>query len=440
MPDAQHQTDYVRWFRYSSPYINAFRDRTFVVAFGGEMLADAQFAPLVHDLALLNSLGVRLVLVHGARPQIEQRLTQRGLAFQYANNLRITDDAALDCVKEAAGSVRVEIESLLSMGVSNTPMDSADIRVVSGNYVTAQPLGVREGVDYQHTGEVRSIDAEAIHWQLDDGAIVLLSPIGYSPTGEVFNLSAEDVATAAAIQLQADKLIYLMDSEGIADTRQGLLRELTLAEAQQLLTQDRSVEVDVAKYLRSAVAVCQAGIPRTHLINRHIDGGILLELFTRDGIGLLITAESFEDTRQAAIDDVGGLLELIAPLEEEGILVRRSRERLEMEIDHFTVVERDGMIIACAALYPYAEEDIAELACLVVHPDYRKQNRAAMLYNYLEKQARQQGLKKLFVLTTRTAQWFQERGFEEVDIKQLPMEKQAMYNYQRNSKVFMKKL
>lgn len=412
-----------------------------MVAFGGEMLTDAQFAPLVHDIALLNSLGVRLVLVHGARPQIEQRLNERGIELKYANSLRITDDEALKCVKEAAGSMRIEIESLLSMGVSNTPMDSADIRVVSGNYVTAQPLGIRDGVDYLHTGEVRSIDAEAVHWQLDDGAIVLLSPIGYSPTGEVFNLSAEDIATAAAIQLQADKLICLIDSEGINDEQQRLLRELTLPEAQKQLTQNQpALAPDVIRYLRSAITVCQAGIPRTHLISRHIDGGILLELFTRDGIGLLITAENFEDTRLAAIDDVGGLLELIAPLEKNGTLMRRSRERLEMEIEHFIVVERDGMIIACAALYPYKKEKIAELACLAVHPDYRKKNRGDILYNYLEKQAKQRGLQKLFVLTTRTAHWFQERGFNEIDIKQLPIEKQALYNYQRNSKVFMKKI
>jgi len=411
-----------------------------VVCFGGEMLADAQFAPLVHDIALLNSLGVRLVLVHGARPQIEERLKERNIELQYANGLRITNEAALQCVKEAAGSVRVEIEALLSMGVSNTPMDSADIRVVSGNYVTAQPLGVRDGVDFLHTGEVRNIDAEAVHWQLDDGAIVLFSPVGYSPTGEVFNLTAEDVATAAAIQLQADKLIYLMDSEGIEDSQQKLLRELTLSDARDLLQTNDKLPEDARKYLQSAITVCEVGIPRTHIINRHIDGAILLELFTRDGIGLLITTEQFEDTRQAQIDDVGGLLELITPLEEEGILVRRSRERIEMEIEHFTVVERDGMIVACAALYPYPDDKMAELACLVVHPDYRKQNRGDVLYNFMEKQARQQGLKKLFVLTTRTAHWFQERGFEEVDTKQLPMEKQGLYNMQRNSKVFMKKI
>jgi len=435
--DANDKANYVQWFRNSSPYINAFRDRTFVIAFGGEMLADAQFAPLVHDLALLNSLGVRLVLVHGARPQIEQRLNEQGIKLNYANDIRITDDEALKCVKQASGSVRVEIEALLSMGVSNTPMDSADIRVASGNYVIAKPIGILDGIDFQHTGEVRRIDDEAIHTHLDEGAIVLLSPLGYSPTGEIFNLTAEDVATAAAIQLQADKLIYLVDNDGVSDGQQ-LIRELTLAEIEKLSLSEQAK--DIQKCLHSAVQVCHSGVPRTHLINRHIDGSILLELFTRDGLGTLITAESFEDTRQAAIDDVGGLLELIEPLEDEGVLVRRSRERLEMEIDHFTVVERDGMIVACAALYPYVKEKMAELACLVVHPDYRKQNRADMLFSYLEKQAKQDGINSIFVLTTRTAHWFQERGFNEIDIKKLPMEKQALYNYQRNSKVFMKKI
>lgn len=436
-----NKAEYVRWFRNSSPYINAFRDRTFVIAFGGEMLTDAQFAPLVHDLALLNSLGVRLVLVHGARPQIEQRLNERKVEIKYVHGRRITDDMALTCVKEATGSVRVEIEALLSMGVSNTPMDSADIRVVSGNYVIAQPLGVRDGVDYLHTGIVRRIDDEAIHWQLDEGAIVLLSPLGYSPTGEVFNLTAEDVATAAAIQLQADKLIYLVDKEGVTDQQQNLIRELTLTEIETRQSeQSLPLSEDVQKCLDSAMQVCRAGVPRTHLINRHTDGGILLELFTRDGHGTLITAENFEDTRQAAIDDVGGLLELIAPLEEQGMLVRRSREWLEMEIEHFTVVERDGMIIACAALYPFKKEKLGELACLAIHPDYQKQGRGELLYQYIEKLARQNGLQQLFVLTTHTAHWFQEKGYQLAELQDLPIERQAMYNYQRNSKVFIKKL
>lgn len=438
-PSIDQQT-FVRWFRDSSPYINAFRGRTFVVAFGGEVIAEEQFASLVHDIALLNSLGVRLVLVHGARPQIEQRLNERGVEMQYVNGLRVTDEAALACVKEAAGTVRVEIEALLSMGLANSPMAGADIRVSSGNFVTAQPLGVREGVDYLHTGEVRRIDSEGIHRQLRDGALVLLSPIGYSPTGEVFNLSSEDVATAAAIQLKADKLIYLVDGNGLQLDDGTLVRELNLNEAQSYLDEKEELSEAIGKSLFSAIYACSNGVSRAHLINRHVDGSLLMELFTRDGIGTLISGETYEDIRQATIKDVGGILELIAPLEQEGVLVRRERERLEMEIDYFTVVERDGMAIACAALYPFSEDGFGELACMAVHKDYRNQGRGDDLLEYIERQAKGLGIDKLFVLTTRTAHWFQERGFKAANLKDLPVARQELYNYQRRSKVFIKTL
>lgn len=432
--------EFVRWFRNSSPYINAFRGRTFVIVFGGEMLADEQFAALVHDIALLNSLGVRLVLVHGARPQIEARLRECGVQIRYVNDRRVTDARALACVKDAAGSVRMDIEALLSMGLANSPMAGARIRVSSGNFVTAQPLGVRDGVDYQHTGEVRRIDTSAINRHLELGEIVLLSPMGYSPTGEMFNLTAEDVATAAAGQLRADKLIHLIDAKGVTDGRRRLLRELSLAEAERLAAGKRRLPEDVARALGSAIVACRAGVPRVHLIDRHLDGALLLELFTRDGIGSLITTEAFEDMRPANIDDVRGILELIAPLEQEGILVRRSRERLEMEIEHFVVVERDGMVIGCAALYPFPEEGVGELACLSVHPDYRSEGRADALLHYIERQAVQAGIARLFVLTTRTAHWFRERGFRPGELRDMPIKRQAMYNYQRNSKIFIKVL
>lgn len=434
------QTEFVHWFRDSSPYINAFRDRTFVITFGGEMLTDAQFSTLVKDLALLNSLGVRLVLVHGARPQIEKSLKTRGAELKYVNGLRITDDEALTCVKEAAGQVRVDIEAQLSMGVTNTPMHNARIRVISGNFVTAQPLGIRDGVDYCHTGEVRRIDTEAIHNQLDENAIVLLSPIGYSPTGESFNLSAEDVATAAAIQLGADKLIQLIDDKGIIDNRKQLLRELTLQEAEELLHKKNKLNNSQRSSLASAIHACKHEVPRSHIIERHIDGGLLLELFSRNGCGTLITMNRFEETRSATIDDIGGLLELIKPLENEDILVRRSRERLETEIDHFTVMERDGMIVGCAALYPFIDEHFAELACVAVHPDYRNQGRGDTLLEFVERKCKQLGVTQLFVLTTRTAHWFRERGFIAMDMKKIPIKKRSLYNYQRQSKVFVKKI
>ncbi len=448
MPNIFDEAQFVTWFRSSSPYINAFRGRTFVIMFSGEAVADDQFAHLIHDIALLNSLGARLVLAHGARPQIEQRLTERNAAIHYVKELRITDDAALTVVKEAVGTLRIEIEALLSMGLANSPMAGAGIRVASGNFVTAKPVGIRDGIDYCYTGEVRRVDAEAIKQRLDDGAIVLLSPLGYSPTGETFNLTALEVATATAIALNADKLLCLVEDRGLFDADKDLMRQLTLGEAEQWLAAQRApidnesnkAHREIAQYVMHAVQACRQGVRRAHLIDRHIDGALLLELFTRDGIGTLITADQYENMRKATIDDVGGILGLIEPLETEGALVRRSRERLETEIDYFMVMERDGMITACAALYPFKKESVGELACLAVHPAYRDGGRGEALLNALEHHAKQQGIGHLFALTTHATHWFRERGFSPAKIEDLPVQRQHLYNYQRKSKVFIKVL
>jgi len=430
----QAPDQFVTWFRHTAPYINAFRGRTFVVAFGGEMLAEPEFPGLIHDLALLNSLGVRLLLVHGARPQIAQRLTERGAELHYVNGLRITDDAALACVREAAGAVRVEIEARLSLGLPNSPMAGAAIRVTSGNFVTARPLGVRNGIDYLHTGEVRRIDSSAIERLLGDGSMVLLPPLGYSPTGEVFNLSALDVATEAAVALRADKLICLADGALLTE----LPRELTTLQLDQLLQQP--LAEPLLRLLTALRRSCGEVVRRCHLLDRQLPGSLLRELFTRDGVGTLISDDRYEAMRTATIDDVGGILALIEPLERDGVLVRRSRERLEMEIDHFTVVERDGTIIGCAALYPIDDEPVAELACLAVHRHYRDQGRGDDLLGYIERQARQQQRQQLFVLTTHTAHWFLERGFTAAPLQALPVARQQLYNYQRRSQVFIKPL
>jgi amino-acid N-acetyltransferase len=439
---AQPDTDarLVAWVRQAAPYIHAFRGRAFVIAFGGELVSDGGFVQLAHDVNLLNSLGVRLVLVHGVRPQVEARLTENGTAIRYVNGLRVTDDAALACVKEAAGTVRVEIEALLSLGLANTPMAGADIRVASGNFVTAQPLGVRDGVDLLHTGEVRKIDAAAIRRRLDQHDIVLLSPIGYSPTGEIFNLSLEDVATQAAVELAADKLIFLMNTEGVPDKGRTIHNALTVNEARQVLEKAKKLPEDVSYYLPRAITACTQGVKRAHLISRHRDGALLSELFTREGVGTLITPAPLETLRSATIDDVGGILGLIEPLERDGILVRRSRELLEMEVERFLVLESDGVIAGCAALYPFPEEKAAELACLAVSRDYRGRGFGDRLLAEAEKRGKKAGFKNLFVLTTRTEHWFEERGFVDSSPDHLPKSKQALYNYKRKSKVLQKSL
>ena len=435
------QSPFVQWFRAAAPYIHAFRGRTFVIAFGGEVVSDGRFYELTHDLNLLAALGVRIVLVHGARTQIDERLKQHKHRARYERGLRITDDIALSCAKEASGRLRVEIEALLSMGVQNSPMANADIRVASGNFVTAKPIGVVEGVDYIHTGEVRKIDAVGIRDRLDHNELVLLSPLGYSPTGEIFNVALEDVAASAAAALQAEKLIFLMDAPGVVTGKRAeLRRELTCSDAEKLLARGVALPPDVQLYLPRAVRACRDGVKRVHLISSRTEGGLLLELFTRRGVGTMLTQDPLERLRPAKIEDIGGILQLIEPLESEGILVKRSRDLLEMEIERFVVLEHDRMVIGCAALYPFPEEGSGELACLAVHPDFRGQGGGERLMEAIEAKARRQRMKRLFVLTTRTEQWFVERGYGETTVADLPRRRQTLYNYQRRSVVLLKRL
>jgi amino-acid N-acetyltransferase len=438
MPISSSPAAFVAWFRSVAPYINTFRGKTFVIAFGGELVADGKFVDLTYDFNLLAALGIRLVLVHGARPQIQQHLAHNHLGDNYHQGIRLTDEATLQCVKEAVGRVRMEIEALLSMGLANSPMANADIRVAGGNFITAQPIGVINGVDMKHTGCVRKVDVSAIRNRMEFGEVVLLSSLGYSPTGEVFNLTLEEVATSTAIALDADKLMFLMDTDGVPDNNGHLIKELTIAQAQEVLSAE--LPDDVGLYLPCAIRACEAGVARAHLISRHTDGAVLQELFSDDGIGTMVVESTLNTLRAASIEDVGGILQLLRPLEEKGILVRRNRELLEREIARFVVLEHDHRIIGCAALYPFPDEAAAELACLAIDEQYRDQGYGQSILDYMIGLAQSQGLIKLLVLTTRTAHWFIERGFVESQVEALPAQKKSLYNYHRNSKVFVRSI
>jgi amino-acid N-acetyltransferase len=428
---------FVAWFRSVAPYFHAFRGKTFVVAFGGELVDRARFFEFAHDLNLLHSAGIRVVLVHGSRPQIEAQLKQRKARSRYHNQLRITDPVALECVKEAVGLLRVEIDAVLSQGLPNSPMAGAAINTASGNFITAQPLGVHNGVDYQYTGSVRKIDVPAVRGCLDAGNIVIVSPIGNSPTGEVFNLAMEDVAVATAKALVADKLIFLSDAP-VQDNNGKLVPELSADRADVLLASGKHLSDDTRLYLAHAVEAVRAGVRRAHLVSHKVDGSILIELFTHDGSGSIITAGELEQLRTATIDDVGGILQLIEPLEEDGTLVRRGREMLEREISRFFVLEHDGVILGCAALYPFPKDRAGELACLAVRPEARGHGYGDKLADAICDNARKMGMKRIFVLTTRAMHWFVEREFREVAIDKLPAERKALYNLQRRSRVLMK--
>lgn len=436
----QRQSEYVYWFRHVAPYINKHRGKTFVIMFGGEAVHHPNFSDLIYDIALLHSLGIKLVLVHGARQQIDKNLSDCGIKTPFYHGLRVTPKSALPHVLNAVGSIRLQIEAHFSMGLANSPMYGSSIHVVSGNFVNARPYGVRDGVDYEFTGEVRSIDSEAISHNLANQHIVLLGSMGYSPTGEVFNLFTEDVALQTAIQLKADKLILLGEKLGIEQGE--LVREMTDKQAKALLQNLQDNELESKRFLQSAIYACEQGIPRIHILSYAKTGVLLEEFFTHDGSGTMISKSAYDEIRPATIDDIGGLIKLLQPLETQGILIPRSKQRLESEIDLFSIIERDGMVIGCGALYPLPDDngDIyqAEIACVAIHPSYRSGSRGADLMAFLQQQAKLKGIVELFALTTRTAHWFMELGFQEVPIERLPTCRLQKYDHERKSKVLLK--
>lgn len=437
---------FVAALRGVAPYVHAHNGEVFVLAFGGEAAQRDDFQQLIYDIALLHSLGVKLVLVHGIRPQVEEQLAMRGIQSRFVGDLRVTDPAAMDCVKAAAGALRTEIVARLSAGLTRTPMGGARLKVAGGNWVTARPVGVREGTDHQLTGEVRRIDIDSIREVLALDRIALLSPIGYSPSGETFNLRASDVAQAVASGLGADKLIFILGSDP-KDWRlaTGDVGQLRLDAAQRLLQdtlRSDGLGIEDRACIDAALSAGRNGVKRVHLVGSDIDGVLLRELYTRDGCGLMIYAdEDYENTRQAGIEDVGGIQALIRPLEQAGVLLPRTREQLELEIGDFEVMVRDGTVIACAATHPFPEQAMAEFSCVAVHPDYQHADRAETLLNRAEARARKHGITRLFSLTTRTPHWFIEHGFSKTDSAELPAPRQQQYNSNgRQSIVLVKTL
>ncbi|WP_136806723.1 amino-acid N-acetyltransferase [Desulfosediminicola flagellatus] len=432
---------FVQWFRKVSPYIHAHRGKTFVILIPGECLAQPDFINIVSDIAILQALGVKVVVVHGARLQIDEELSQAGFSSSFHNGVRITERDHLSFILKAVGIARWRLEALFSSGLPNSPMYGAKLKIRSGNLITAMPQGILDGIDHQMTGKVRSVDVQTIKNILNDNALALLSPLGYSITGEVFNLSFADVGISVAVALQADKALIYNDDGPIYDKSGTLFRQLTLAQCETFLTEETEHAPSNSYFsLRAGYKACKKGVPRSHIISSSEDGTLLNELFTRDGSGTMVYRDSYETTRPARLQDVAGILNLISPLEEKGILVKRSRELLENEIDYFTVLEKDGLVIGCAALYPFAGTPAGELACVAVMKEYQKGGRARKLLNYVEEQAGKLGLEAIYVLTTRTSHWFIEQGFEESTVEELPASRKALYNFQRNSKVLVKNI
>ena len=420
----------IGFFREAAPYIDKHRGKVFVIAFAGEVIECAEFSQLIHDIAILAALGTQVVLVHGARPQIDNTLEKIQHKIQVVDDMRITDDVTLQVAKETIGALRVEIENQLSHALSTPPVINESLGVLSGNFITAQPLGIHNGTDYQHTGTVRKINAKLIKQLTDAGSIVLLSSLGFSPSGEAFNLRYEDVASFAAKSLQADKLVFV-HADAATATIDVDLQDL------DTFIDNNPKQSNLLNHIKTAM---HDGVQRVHLISTETKDGLLLELYSRDGIGTMFNASQYETIRHAKIDDVSGIIDLIEPLEAKGFLVKRSREQLELEIENFVVIQRDEKIIACAALYSNPDNQTGELACLAVNEEYKGGERGDRLLKHISHKALEQQLTKLLVLTTQSTDWFKERGFETGEVDDLPEQKKALYNYHRNSKILLKPL
>jgi amino-acid N-acetyltransferase len=445
MPTNQVQNNFpfVAWLRDVAPYIHSFRGKTFVIGFAGELVQKGGLEALIQDVAMLHAMGMRIVLVHGSRPQVQEQLDLRKVTSRYGtgamSGYRITDPAALECAKEASGELRLDIEAAFSQGLPNTPMAGSRISVISGNFIIARPVGIVDGVDFMHTGLVRKVDSESIAHSLLNNKIVLMSPLGFSPTGQAFNIAYEDVATATAMAVKADKLIFLTEYNGITDLDGELIKEFSLRQLEDHISGLTLADADLKVLLQNAIRAIKSGVSRVHLLPHDRDGALLEELFTHDGISTMIAASDIEHLREANLDDVGGILQLIEPLEDEGILVARGRDTIERDITHFSVIEHDRVLFGCAALFPYPN-GLGELSCLAVDPQAQESGDGERLLKRIEARAKASGLKKLFVLTTRAEHWFLKRGFIRASVDDLPAERKELYNWERKSMVLIKNI
>jgi amino-acid N-acetyltransferase len=426
----QSELDFINTLRQSTRYIEQHRGKTCVIYLPGDlMLAGDSFKQLTQDIGLLQHLGLKMVLVMGATPQINTALNSHNLPWELHQQFRITTSEMIPIFQQTIGMVRSQMEAVFSQA---TNQQSTPLTLISGNWVIAQPKGVIEGVDFQHTGTLRRINHQAISTSLTGGSIVLLTPLTYSLTGEVFNLNTLEQACEVAKAIQADKLMIF----GNPEQMQNLPKQMSVVELNATIKLAQNKEQ--TRFLKQ-IANTNFHVKRIHLIDQHEPNALLQELFTRDGYGTLIFSDRYHQLRPATIEDVGGILDMITPLEKQGVLAKRSRERLELEINNFIVIERDQHIIGCAALYPISE-GMGELACLAVHPSYQGQHLGHELLKAIEQKAQKSQMKQLFLLTTHTHHWFIEHGFMHTTVDALPSQRLSLYNAQRQSKVLLKLL
>src|SRR5215475_10691524 len=436
MDEIKHreQVDLIREVFY---YQNRFAGKTIVLKIDYPILNAPHFPQLLKDLAMLRSTGIEIILVPGAREWIDSVLKEYDIESEYAGGVRIATQDSIPFIRMAAFDVANRLMTLLTAFQANA---------VIGNFIRARGIGVVNGIDYRNSGRVEKILKEPLQQILNQGMIPIFPCIGWNAAGKPYNLSSDDIAMAVAEGLQAEKLFFVTDSDGFMETRfdlpsglvknsDGRVARLSLEEAEEVLKLNASNPDPDLKYLELALAACRKGTKHAHIVDDRMEGAILREIFSNLGIGTMVYGNDYESIRPMKVDDIGDVLRLMQPLVQEGILVKRSEEELMARHGDFVVYSIDDVVHACGALHDYGDGQ-AEIAAIATDPVYSHLSMGRKIVSYLIDKAEKLGLARVFVLTTRTTDWFEQLGFVESNLDSLPAKKRDSYNHARKSRIF----
>jgi len=411
-------------------YVPRFREKIFVVEIDGDVVASGNLGNILLDLAVLRSLNIKVILVHGAALQIEKLSAERGVPISNADGTGVTDEPTLRLGVEAAIAVTNEIMQGLT---------SVDLRAAYANAIITHPFGIRGGVDYLHTGKVERVDTHSLRLFLDEGIIPIIPPIGFDGEGKTFRVNSDSIAFEVADALRATKIIYLMSEDGLCTPQGEIVRQLSIDEAEETLKK-RKLNPNLASKLDYGARACRNNIPRVHLLNGLVNEALLSEVFSYEGIGTMIYSNEYQQIRRVFKKDVRGVMGLIRQSVNNEELIRRTRTDILAHIDDYWVLEIDRTLVGCVALHCHPQEMKAELACLYVNKNYSDQGYGQKLMAFVEKMAAEKGMRQIFALSTQAFSFFQQKGgYHEVTADELPPGRREKYEASnRNSKILLK--
>ena len=412
-------------------YVPRFREKIFVVALDGEIVASPNFANILLDLAVLRSLSIKVILVHGAARQIAQLADERSVTISNSDGTGITDDATLKVSIEAATNVMTEIMQGLT---------SVDLRAAYANAIIAHPAGILGGVDHLNTGRVERVDTKSLHLFLNEGIIPVIPPMGYDGEGKTFRVNSDGIALEVAEAMQAMKILFLSASEGVVVNGE-IVGQLSIAEAEDFAKKKRAVtEPNLLSKIEHAARACRLGVARVHLLNGQHDEALLSEIFSHEGIGTMVYSNEYQQIRRVFKKDVRAVIALIRQSVDNEELVKRTRADIVAHLEDYWVLELDRVLVGCVAVHLYPEQQMAELACLYVSKIHEGEGHGRKLMAFADQLAAEKGAKQMFALSTQAFNFFQQKGgYAEATPDILPPERRKKYDASaRKSKVMLK--